>query len=63
MIFLPTGGVYISVDDADDSATKAVELGGQNTVPPFDVPGVGRMAGITDPTGAFFMVNQQAQQS
>lgn len=59
----PYWGVYISVDDADDSATKAVELGGQNTVPPFDVPGVGRMAGITDPTGAFFMVNQQAQQS
>ena len=59
----PYWGVYISVDDTDAVAVKAEELGGENTVPPFDVPGVGRMAGISDPTGAFFMVTQAAQES
>ena len=59
----PYWGVYISVDNVDATAAKAEELGGQNTAAPFDVPGVGRMAGITDPTGAFFMVSHSAQQS
>lgn len=43
---------YITVDDVDASAEKAVELGGQLTGPLFDIPKVGRMAIIQEPTGA-----------
>ncbi|MFZ5981236.1 MAG: VOC family protein [Candidatus Zixiibacteriota bacterium] len=43
---------YIAVEDVDALAKKAGELGGMVIVPPTDVPEVGRMAVITDPTGA-----------
>ncbi len=45
---------YFAVDDADAVATKATELGGTITVPPMDIPDVGRFAVIQDPQGAFF---------
>ncbi len=54
--------VYFSVEDADAFATKASELGGGPTMPPFDT-GVGRVAMIADPQGAVFGVialNEQA---
>ena len=41
--------VYIAVDDADAAYARAVELGGAEDTPPFDVPGVGRPAFIRDP--------------
>jgi len=43
---------YIAVDDVDALVKKTEELGGKVSVPPMDVPEVGRMAVITDPTGA-----------
>jgi predicted enzyme related to lactoylglutathione lyase len=46
-------GVTFAVDDADATAERAVELGGQVVVPPFDAPWV-RMTVITDPQGATF---------
>jgi predicted enzyme related to lactoylglutathione lyase len=54
--------VYFTVDDADATATKAAEGGGQVMVEPFDIPSVGRSAVLTDPQGAVFSVLKPAQQ-
>lgn len=48
--------LYTAVDDVDATAAKAAELGGQAVVPPFDIPGTGRMAVIMGPTGEMFGV-------
>lgn len=45
---------YIAVDNVDETASKAVELGGKLVVPPTDIPNVGRFCMIEDPTGAAF---------
>jgi predicted enzyme related to lactoylglutathione lyase len=42
---------YVAVDDVDQNATLAEELGG-TVLKKLDVPNVGRMAIIKDPTGA-----------
>ena len=44
--------IYVAVDDVDENARKAVELGGKIHRGPMDIPNVGRMAMIEDPTGA-----------
>jgi predicted enzyme related to lactoylglutathione lyase len=49
--------VTFAVEDADETAAKAGELGGTVVVPPFDAPWV-RMAVITDPQGAMFIASQ-----
>lgn len=43
---------YIAVDDVDDCARRALVLGGSVPVAPHDVPDVGRVCAVTDPTGA-----------
>jgi len=43
---------YVRVASADESAKKAGDLGGKVLAPAFDVPTVGRMAVVEDPTGA-----------
>ncbi len=43
---------YITVENVEAMAKKAQELGGKITMPPMDVLDSGRMATITDPTGA-----------
>jgi len=43
---------YVTVDDVDAAAAKAVELGGKAPVRGTDIPGVGRFAVIVDPRGA-----------
>ena len=53
----PHWGVTIAVDDADATAQRATELGGQVTVEPFDAPWV-RMTVITDPQGATFTASK-----
>ena len=45
---------YVAVDDVDANAKKAVELGGTVLRGPMDIPNVGRMCVIRDPTGAVF---------
>lgn len=52
----PNWGTYFNVDDCDASVAKAAALGGKAVWGPFDVPNVGRMAGIADPTGAMFAI-------
>lgn len=53
----PHWGVTFAVDDADATAERAAELGGQVVVPPFDAPWV-RMTVITDPRGATFTASK-----
>jgi predicted enzyme related to lactoylglutathione lyase len=48
----PHWNCYVTVDSADETARKAGENGGAVMAEPFDVMEVGRMAVITDPTGA-----------
>ena len=43
---------YISVDDVDLCAKKAPDLNEKVIVPPLDVPDVGRICIVEDPTGA-----------
>jgi predicted enzyme related to lactoylglutathione lyase len=49
--------VNIWVDDADAIADRAVRLGGNAVVPPYDAPGI-REAVLADPQGAVFSVSK-----
>jgi uncharacterized protein len=53
---------YVTVNSVDETAAKAVELGGQVFAPAMDLPGVGRMCGIADPQGAMIFAMQWAAQ-
>ena len=53
----PHWSVTFGVDDADETAAKAAELGGKVLVPPFDAPWV-RMTILSDPAGATFIASQ-----
>src|SRR3977135_1757250 len=50
----PNWQSYVLAESADDSATKAKELGATLLAGPFDVMTAGRMAVVQDPTGAVF---------
>jgi predicted enzyme related to lactoylglutathione lyase len=50
----PNWLTYIGTDDVDATCTRAEELGAQKLMGPMDIPGVGRSAVLTDPTGAVF---------
>lgn len=47
---------WIQVDDADDAVARAEGNGGKALSPLMDMPGVGRMAIVSDSTGAVFGV-------
>lgn len=53
--------IYIPVADIASCLERVAELGGKVCVPPFDVPGVGRIARIDDPAGAGAYVIQLQQ--
>jgi predicted enzyme related to lactoylglutathione lyase len=48
--------LYIDVENADYTSTRATELGASIMAGPFDVFTFGRMAVIADPTGAVFSI-------
>jgi uncharacterized protein len=52
---------YISVESADETASKVSDAGGNALMEPFDVMDAGRMAVFSDPEGAVFMVWQANQ--
>jgi len=52
---------YISVDDVDENARKATELGATVLKEPADIPNTGRFAVIQDPTGAVFATFKMAE--
>lgn len=43
---------YISVEDVDETTSQAFDLGARIIKPTMDVPNVGKMSIIEDPTGA-----------
>jgi predicted enzyme related to lactoylglutathione lyase len=45
---------YLATDDVDGTVAKAEKLGGKTYAGPFDVPTIGRIAVLADPTGAVF---------
>ena len=49
---------YVGVDNCDNIAERAGRLGGQVTVPPQDIPNVGRFACLFDAQGAAFAILQ-----
>jgi predicted enzyme related to lactoylglutathione lyase len=49
---------YVSTPDVAASVQKAIGLGGNVIVPPFDVPTVGKLAVISDPLGAVIALLQ-----
>lgn len=49
----PVWSTYISVDDLDAAVEAALEAGGSVFMPATEVGDTGRMAFLTDPTGAF----------
>jgi uncharacterized protein len=49
---------YIAVDDIADSVEKIKKFGGGVCVPPFEAPGIGKMAVVADPSGIAFSVIQ-----
>ncbi len=48
----PQWCTYIAVDDVDAAVEATKAAGGEIRRPCFDVPGIGRIAMIADPTGA-----------
>jgi predicted enzyme related to lactoylglutathione lyase len=55
----PSWSVAFGVEDVEQAVARALEAGGTLVVPPWDLPS-GRRAGLTDPTGAYFVVASQA---
>lgn len=53
---------YIAVENADESAARARELGGTVLMGPFDAMDLGRMAIVQDPAGAVFALWQARRQ-
>ena len=49
---------YVGVDNCDQISARAAKLGAQVTVPPQDIPNVGRFACWMDPQGASIAVLQ-----
>ncbi len=47
---------YVGVDDVDKIVTSVTDGGGTVHMPANDIPGVGRMAFVSDPQGAVFYV-------
>lgn len=52
----PAWNSYITVENADQAAERAAELGATVHAQPFDVMDAGRMAVIQDPQGAWFLI-------
>ena len=48
----PFWSAYIAVADIDACVVRVTELGGKIIAPPEDIPDVGRVCMLTDPTGA-----------
>lgn len=44
--------IYVAVDNVDESAAKASDIGGTVVTGPMDIPNVGRFAVIKDPSDA-----------
>jgi len=50
----PTWGLYITVDNLDETMKLTKELGGKVLIEPMDIPEIGKFCVIQDPQGAWF---------
>lgn len=57
----PTWGTYIWVDSADEVVATVADAGGGVVAEPFDSPGGGRTAILSDPSGAVFSAWQPGE--
>ena len=55
--------VYFAVASCSDELAKAKSLGAQIFLPPMEVPGVGKFAGLQDPQGAHFLIFEMQPKS
>lgn len=53
---------YLGVDDVDRTVAKVTAAGGKVLMPAWDIPGVGRIAMVTDPQGVPFYVMRGASE-
>lgn len=53
--------VYFAVEDCDQAVAKVAELGGKVSVPPMDIPNVGRFSVVNGPQGEVFSVIANAR--
>ena len=59
----PNWGTVFAVANSDETVAKAQELGGTALMPGMDLPEIGRLAVLQDPTGAVFQVLQPPPES
>lgn len=52
----PNWGLYITVDNVDETTEKASSMGATIIMPPRDIPEVGRFSVLQDPQGAFISI-------
>jgi predicted enzyme related to lactoylglutathione lyase len=57
----PNWAAYVAVANVDASVKRAESLKAKVVVPPSDIPGMGRFAVFTDPTGATLSIFQGQQ--
>lgn len=57
----PAWGIYVTVDNVDETVAQTKALGGKVLMEIMEVPGVGRMATIQDPQGAVISVITYAE--
>ena len=55
----PGVSLYVQVGDLRTTIDKAIELGGKETIAPFDLENGQTLAAIEDPEGNFVMLVQQ----
>jgi predicted enzyme related to lactoylglutathione lyase len=55
----PGVSLYVQVRDLRSTIDTAIELGGKETIPPFDLENGQTLAAIEDPEGNFVMLVQQ----
>jgi predicted enzyme related to lactoylglutathione lyase len=52
----PHWGAYVTVDNVDDTAKRAKELGAKILVSPVDISDIGRFSIFQDPQGAVLSI-------
>ncbi|MCC7237275.1 MAG: VOC family protein [Bryobacterales bacterium] len=57
----PSWTPYFRVEDCDQAAVRAREMGGAWRLPPAALPGMGRFAVLEDPQGAVFAIVQMTK--
>ena len=52
----PDWAIYFTVNDVDETSAVALAAGAKTSIPPSDIPDVGRFGGLVSPDGVMFYV-------